>query len=126
VYIFPWQPVGGTERFDARAQLSFLGQKAIGLGTSCSKAGQKLPDKRRDRGAALGRTDAGQFVGLIVHRNCDVFHIFTVFDHRFDGNGIIVATVLDAGPPDAAIPRRPIAWRGNACFLVTWTTPKRR
>jgi hypothetical protein len=37
-------------------------------------------------------------VGLIVHRNCDIFHIFTVFDHRFHGNGIIVTTVLDAGP----------------------------
>jgi hypothetical protein len=70
--------VAPSEASDSLAQRFFLSRKAL-EGTALSgEIGKILLHERGHRRIALGGLDTREPIHIIVHRNCDIFHVLTV------------------------------------------------
>src|SRR5258707_1182481 len=70
------QPVAGTESADLGAELVLGPPQLACLVRRISKDTKEFLDESRDRGAALGRLEAGSPIGFVVDCDGDVLHMF--------------------------------------------------
>ena len=76
--VFAREPVGSGEGCNPAPDLTFLVLQTFGFGFPRGELHQIGLDQRGEGRIKLGCGDAGAFVNVIVDRDCDIAHKFTV------------------------------------------------
>lgn len=74
----PVHAIGCPKANNRCTQPGLVPLKPLYLTLLFSKFGKELPDQGGHRRIQLGRFDTRPAIGVIIHRNCDILHIFTV------------------------------------------------
>ncbi len=80
------QIVGSPEVVDCGAQQLFLTLQFFVLRFAAGNIIEKLFDERRHGSIFFGGLYTGAAIGLVIHRNCDIFYFFTVTQKSPDVN----------------------------------------
>jgi Transposase DDE domain len=72
------QTSASSEGANTRAQLTLLAFELVKAGLPRGQLDEKTLDQGGDRRVALGGFNPGSPVSFVVHRNCDILHIYTV------------------------------------------------
>jgi hypothetical protein len=78
MYVLPRHAISGAKGSNALAQRALLSLQALDVTFAGSKLCQEAFDQRGYRCVLLSGFYARPAVGLIVHSNCDVFHVITI------------------------------------------------
>jgi len=82
--VFAREPVGSVKGADPAPNLTFLALQPLGFGFVRRELLQICLNQSGDRRIAPSRRDTGTGVSLIINRDCDVAHTFTVSQQRAD------------------------------------------
>lgn len=83
--IIAGEQVVGIESRQGAAQLAFLSQQTLKARLLSAQAAQKACNQGRNRGVAFGGDDARPAIHLILDRDRDIFHIYTVSQFHLAG-----------------------------------------